>query len=142
MIERVLVPADWSDQAHGACEFVFEEFPEATVVLLHVIDPSEAGYSTGTPFPSASEDWYEQQRTDANTLFDELAAEADDHGIETERAIEVGKPTQTIVEYAEDHDIDHVVMGSHGRKGVTRILLGNVAEKIVRRSPVPVTVVR
>ena len=47
-----------------------------------------------------------------------------------------------IVEYVETHDVDHVVIGSHGRKGLSRVLLGSVAELVVRRSPVPVTVVR
>jgi nucleotide-binding universal stress UspA family protein len=55
---------------------------------------------------------------------------------------EIGRPSRAIVEYAEEHDIDHIVMGSHGRSGVTRILLGSVAETVVRRSPVPVTIVR
>jgi nucleotide-binding universal stress UspA family protein len=47
-----------------------------------------------------------------------------------------------IVTYADENDVDHVVLGSHGRKGLTRVLLGSVAEAVVRRSPVPVTVVR
>jgi nucleotide-binding universal stress UspA family protein len=54
----------------------------------------------------------------------------------------VGKPARAIVEYADDHDIDQIVMGSHGRSGVTRILLGSVAESVVRDSTVPVTVAR
>ena len=58
-----------------------------------------------------------------------------------ERAVEGGKPTRVIVDYAEDEFIDHVVMGSHGRQGVSR-LLGSVAKTVVRRSPVPVTVTR
>ncbi|MFW6265865.1 MAG: universal stress protein, partial [Halanaeroarchaeum sp.] len=44
--------------------------------------------------------------------------------------------------YVEETDVDHVVIGSHGRSGVGRILLGSVAERVVRRSPTPVTVVR
>jgi len=54
----------------------------------------------------------------------------------------VGRPTKVIVEYADDHDIDQIVMGSHGRSGMSRILLGSVAEIVVRRASVPVTVVR
>jgi nucleotide-binding universal stress UspA family protein len=55
---------------------------------------------------------------------------------------EVGGPANAIVECAEEESVDHIVTGSHGRSGVTRILLGSVAETVVRRSPVPVTVVR
>jgi nucleotide-binding universal stress UspA family protein len=46
------------------------------------------------------------------------------------------------VDYAAEHDIDHIVVGSHGRTGASRILLGSVAETVARRSPVPVTIVR
>jgi len=59
-----------------------------------------------------------------------------------ETATEVGQPSRTIVAYAQEHDLDHVVIGSYGRKGLSRVLLGSVAELVVRRSPVPVTVVR
>jgi len=68
-----------------------------------------------------------------------LAADSD-ADLETERT--VGDPAREIVDYAEDHEIDQIVMGSHGRTGATRLLLGSVAELVVRRSPVPVTVVR
>ncbi len=142
MVKRVLVPVDGSAQAERACEFVFEEFPGATLALLHVINPVEAGYSTQAAIPSASEEWYDRQRELANEHLDEIETTAAEHGVEAERAIEVGKPTRVIVEYAGENDVDHIVMGSHGREGVSRILLGSVAETIVRRSPVPVTVVR
>ena len=44
--------------------------------------------------------------------------------------------------YAEENDIDHIVVGSHGRGGVSRMLLGSVAETVARRSSVPVTIIR
>ena len=142
MVDRVLVPVDGSEQSEQACEFVFEEFPGATLVLLHVINPAEAEYSTQVAVPSTSEEWYEQHKDRAEEHFDDIEAAAADRGIETERAVEIGKPTRSIVDFAEDNDIDHIVTGSHGREGVSRILLGSVAETTVRRSPVPVTVVR
>lgn len=142
MSKRVLVPVDGSEQAHRACEFVVDEYPEAEMVLLHVIDPSEAGYSPGASLPSFSEEWYEQAQADAQALFDEVEADTEGTDVGVTRETEVGRPVRSIVEYAEESDVDQIVMGSHGRSGVTRILLGSVAEKVVRRSPVPVTVVR
>jgi len=142
MGKRILVPVDASEQAHRAAEFVAEEFPDATVVLLHVIDPADAGYSAQASIPSFSEEWYEQEQSKAETLFEEIEDAVGDDALTVETAIEVGKPVRTIVEYAEDEGVDQIVMGSHGRSGVTRILLGSVAEAVVRRSPVPVTVVR
>jgi nucleotide-binding universal stress UspA family protein len=141
MGKHVLVPVDGSEQAREACDFVAREFPEATVTLLHVINPAEAGYSVQSSLPAASEEWYDNQRMQAESLFDDLEPRID--GDRTvERVVEVGKPTGIIVDYAEDNDVDQIVMGSHGRSGVSRILLGSVAETVVRRSPVPVTVVR
>jgi nucleotide-binding universal stress UspA family protein len=138
MGKRILVPVDSSEQAEEACEFVRSEFPEATMVLLHVINPTEAGYSAQASIPSFSEEWYEQQQAAAEQLFDELTENSDD----VEPVVEVGRPTNVIVDYADDHDIDQIVMGSHGRSGVSRILLGSVAETVVRRASVPVTVAR
>ncbi|MDS0259705.1 universal stress protein [Haloarcula sp. S1CR25-12] len=143
MSKRILVPVDGSEQAAVATAFAAENFPDATLVLFHVINPAEAGYSAQASVPSFSEEWYEQKQTEARERFDELAAVAREAGVETvERVVEVGRPTKTIVEYAEENDIDQIVMGSHGRSGMSRILLGSVAEIVVRRATVPVTVVR
>ncbi len=60
--------------------------------------------------------------------------------IETE--VETGKPARKIFEFVSENDVDQIVMGSHGRSGVSRLLLGSVAESVIRRSPVPVIVVR
>ena len=142
MGKRILVPVDDSEQAHEACAFVAREFPDATMILLHVINPAEAGYSAQASIPSFSEEWYEGEKAAAEELFDDIAALASDAGLTVEREIEVGKPIRTIVEFAEENDVDQIVMGSHGRSGVTRILLGSVAEAVVRTCPVPVLTVR
>ena len=143
MSNRILVPVDGSDPAAGAAEYVAENFPSATVVLLHVINPAETGYSAEVSMPTVSEEWYEERRNDAGDLLDDLETSAHEAGVDDiERVIEVGRPIQAIVDYAEEHDIDQIVMGSHGRSGMSRILLGSVAETVVRRATVPVTVVR
>jgi nucleotide-binding universal stress UspA family protein len=143
MAKRILVPVDSSDQATAACEFAAEEYPDATLVLLHVINPAEAGYSAEASIPSFSEEWYETQKTTAEELLDDLEAATAEAGVESvERVIEVGRPTKVIVDATDDHDIDQIIMGSHGRSGMSRILLGSVAEIVVRRASVPVTVVR
>ncbi|MFB6110086.1 MAG: universal stress protein [Halodesulfurarchaeum sp.] len=137
---RVLIPIDGSEQSTAALEYAAETFDSDEFVLLHVIDPVEAGYSAAATMPGYSEEWYENQKEEAETLFEEARDRLPNQEVRTE--IEVGRPSRTIVSYVEDHDVDHVVMGSHGRSGVTRILLGSVAESVVRRSPIPVTIVR
>ena len=149
MPTHVLVAVDDSDCSERAVEFVAAEWAEPRTTLLHVIDPVEAGYDAGI-LPSGSEAWYRSATENATNLLSEgraqlVAARDGDGGGATpdvDTMTEVGRPAATIVEVAEAVGADHVVVGSHGRKGVSRLVLGSVAESVVRRSPVPVTVVR
>jgi nucleotide-binding universal stress UspA family protein len=140
----VLVPVDGSPQSEDALEHALEQFPDADITALTVIDPVDAGYAAA-PGPDATGfpgEWYQQAEEHADTVLSdaEETAESYDHDIETESV--TGHPARAIEEYVADHDVDHVVIGSHGRTGVSRVLLGSVAEKVVRRVECPVTVVR
>lgn len=139
MAKRILVAFDGTDQSVDALEYAASEWPDADLVLLTVIDPSEAGFSAGRGVPSGAEEWYETMKAQAERTLADGAALVDR---EVETVTEVGTPREAIVEYAEKGDADHVAIGSHGRQGISRILLGSVAEGVVRTSPVPVTVVR
>jgi nucleotide-binding universal stress UspA family protein len=140
MSRHFLIPLDGNDQSWAALDHVAEHAPGSTVTVLHVIDPARATYGASAGIPTSSEDWYEAEETKAERLFETAAERAP--SLELETALEVGQPSRVIVEYAEEHGVDQIAMGSHGRQGVARVLLGSVAEVVVRRSPVPVTVVR
>jgi nucleotide-binding universal stress UspA family protein len=142
MSTQILLPVDRSDHARTACQLAVDLFDSGTIHFLHVIDPAEASFNAETSIPTIPEGWYETQRDRAKEQFEDLDQLAEAHGLDTEHLIEAGKPATTIVEVAEQNDVDHIVMGSHGRQGVSRILLGSVAETVVRRSPVSVTVAR
>jgi nucleotide-binding universal stress UspA family protein len=142
MSKRVLVPIDGSEQSDVALNHALEEFSDDDITVLHVIDPADAGYTAPVGIPGGSEEWYEGAQEEAQTLFDEAQAVAGEYGVTLGTATDMGRPAGTIVEYAEDEEFDHIVMGSHGRSGVSRILLGSVAETVVRRATIPVTVVR
>ncbi|AFK20059.1 universal stress protein [Haloferax mediterranei ATCC 33500] len=141
MAEHVLVPVDGSPQSVAALRFAASEWPDARITLLKVINPADADFRERAL--SGTEEWYQEEKRKANETFAEVKSEVD-----IERPVaditEVGSPEKAIVEVleADGADFDHVVMGSHGRTGVSRILLGSVAEEVVRRSPVPVTIVR
>ena len=141
MTDRILIGVDDSQQARDALSFAADEWGGADLVLLTVIDPSEAGHAPSAGIPSGAEQWYERRKSEAEALLAE-AADALDTGGAVETATTVGKPAAAIVEYATDNRIDHVVVGSQGRSGISRIVLGSVAEAVVRNSLVPVTVVR
>jgi nucleotide-binding universal stress UspA family protein len=142
MVSHILVPIDGSPQSEDALAFAFEEHPDADVTVLNVIDPIDGSYSVRRGLPISSEEWYEDAKAEAEELFETARETAAAHDADLSTAVEVGRPARVIVEYADEGDVDHVVMGSHGRSGVSRVLLGSVAETVARRSTVPVTVVR
>ncbi|MGB9964814.1 universal stress protein [Halobacterium hubeiense] len=139
---KILVPVDGSEQSGEALEYALEHFKDADITAINVIDPIEAGYTAQATVPGYSEEWFEQAKDAAEELFDEAQETADEYDHELATTTEVGRPSRAIVDYADENDVNHIVMGSHGRSGVSRILLGSVAESVVRRSPVPVTIVR
>lgn len=135
----VLVAYDNSEPAQKALQWAIDEHSGEEIILLRIIEA--AGGSTSAGINLAQEKLMELQEEKQ----DEISAEAtsvieDDIDVRTETAI--GDPAREIVEFAEENDVDHILVGSHGRSGVSRVLLGSVAEKVVRRAPVPVTVVR
>ncbi|WP_227353582.1 universal stress protein [Haladaptatus salinisoli] len=142
MSKRILVPIDGSEQSEKALEYVLTEFPDGDITVINVIDPIDVGYTSTVGMPGYSEEWYEESKESAEALFEDAQETAAEYGATLSTTTELGRPAQAIVEYAEENDFDQIIMGSHGRSGVSRILLGSVAETVVRRSPMPVTVVR
>ena len=140
MTLHVLVAMDRSPMAERALEHALTVYPEAEVTVLYVIDYIEESYSARALV--GSEELHERARGHAEERFETAREMADEHGTEVETRTTVGDPAREIVDYARDHDVDVVVVGSHGRDTLSRILLGSVAESVVRRAPVPVTVVR
>ena len=151
MSKRILVAVDGSEEAAEALGFAAAEWPDADLTALHVINPADSATGADGGFPGASDQWYASAKQRGERVLAE-AADAVDREVETR--LEVGRPTKTILGVAggekpvgEDGDdsgepFDHVVLASRGRTGLSRVLLGSVAEGVVRRAEVPVTVVR
>jgi len=136
----ILVAYDGSDPAQEAVEEAISVYDDE-IVLLRVLELSSGSLAAGLDL--VQERIKEERDERAKELSDEMKELIDDADVEFTIETVVGQPSRAIVDYAEDHpEIDRIVIGSHGRQGVSRVLLGNVAEKVVRRSPVTVTVVR
>ncbi len=140
--EHVVVGYDGTPQSETALAHVCRRHADARVTILYVINPVAAGYSAEVSLPRTASEWYETEQERAEETLDAARETATGYGVDAETAVEVGRPASAIVEYVQTVDADHVVLGSHGRTGVSRVLLGSVAEGVMRRSPVPVTVVR
>ena len=149
MVRQILVPLDGSPLGKKALSVALEDYPDAEIHLLHVIDPTEPGYSYvsmgvdayDTP-QHGSEAWYDRAEEFAEKIFDEARALAADSETELTTETRVGRPGREIIGYAEDNDVDHIVLGSHGRDRESRSLVGSVTEAVVFRSPVRVTMVK
>jgi len=138
---RLLVPLDGSEKAYDALAYAIEQFPHAEITVLNVllIEPPAASEGAIIVMDEGIRQTAENAAEEIFERAHELAAE---HGYEGELETETadGKPANAIVERADEADT--VVMGTHGRVGVGQKLLGSVAETVVRRSPVPVVVVK
>lgn len=132
MSHSLLVPMDDSDPARAALEYALEYFPDAEITVLHAIDDLEAGYADQ---PSAAQ-------TDAEPdVFADAERIAGEYNTTIQTRIVDGTAAEAILEYARENGTDGIVMGSKGRSGVSRVLLGSIAEQVTRRASVPVTVV-
>lgn len=134
----ILVAYDGSDPARKAIEHAVRQYPDEELILLRVVEL--AGGSTSAGINLLKEQLKAEERDEDVT--DELDALLDDKAVDYRVETAVGDPAREIVAFANDHDVGHIIVGSHGRAGVSRVLLGSVAEKVVRRAGTPVTVVR
>ena len=138
MTKHVLIPLDDSDPSWEAFEYAIDNHVDERLTGLHVINPLAGDY------------YLDEAQTKPARRSEELGNRArtllEEHDVlETtafEMVVEEGKPEHVIVDYAEANEVDQIVMGSRGRSGLSRVLLGSVAEVVVRRAPVPVTIVR
>ncbi|RQG87065.1 universal stress protein [Natrarchaeobius halalkaliphilus] len=144
MTDHILVPVDDSNRSTQAIEFACREYPNATITALHVLDPGDFYAATGLEGGAMVnyDEIHQQHERQAETVLENARELAAEHGRELETEQMIGSVSRSIVDYADEHDVDHVAIGSHGRTGASRILLGSVAETVARRSPVPVTIVR
>ena len=139
MVSRVLVAMDGSEVAEEALRYALDAHPDAEITVLTVVGEPSAMFGEATAIALA-DDPGESATEHARPVIDrarEIAAEAD---AEIGTDIRIGHPARRILNQVDDFDT--VVIGSHGGALADRIFVGNVAEKIVRNSPVPVTVVR
>ncbi|MDS0474527.1 universal stress protein [Natrinema sp. 1APR25-10V2] len=142
MGERILVPYDGSPLSQRALERAITKYPDAQITALYVIDPLLAVYEAEAKGLPAASTWHDRMIERANGICADATEQASNYDCEITTATENGRPARTILEYADEHEIEHIIMGSHSREGVSRLILGSVAERVIRQAPMPVTIVR
>ena len=135
--QSVLIPLDFSELSYQAISPAREYVENiSSLQVIHVLPPLNQEY------PTVMEDPLEDQKRKqtVQTFLHNKLSEMGYEGINIEVA--VGDPSTTIVDYAQKIKADLIIMPSHGRKGVSRFLLGSVAERVVRLSHCPVLILK
>lgn len=136
-ISKILVPTDFSDYSARALEYatVIAKSVNATIHLLHVVEP--LAYMTEWGAMDV-ESLTGRVQTAANEELDKLTTMLRDRGFSVSSAVLTGHPEDEITQYAADHHIDVISMGTHGRRGIEHLLFGSTTERVLRTSPCPV----
>lgn len=143
-MKSLLVPTDFSDCAGHAVDMAIDmaRVQRAELHFLHIIDiPADWVSLVGTTETSLYADITNRVKKHQQAL-DQLVAKAEKVGLAAQKHIIYNKSYQGIIDYADNHDIDLVVMGSHGASGFREWLMGSNAQHVVRDSKVPVLVVK
>jgi nucleotide-binding universal stress UspA family protein len=138
-MDKILVATDFSPCSDAAIDLACDLAARqgATLTLLHVCQlPSYAYYGGGLYM--AAPDLVESIRVDAERGLAAASARVGARGINSDSFHFVGEPAEEIVRFARQHAYPLIVLGTHGRRGLRRFLLGSVAEQVVRMSEVPV----
>jgi universal stress protein A len=139
-IGRILVPVDFSECAQTALRYALglaAQF-EAELTLAHVVEqivyPGDWMYP-----PLALSDFATEKR---DQVLDRMKSLVKDPGVNVRHIVRVGRAWQEVIELAKENKTDLIVLATHGYTGLKHVLLGSVAEKIVRHAPCPVLTVR
>lgn len=132
MFDRILVPTDFSPSAAEALRIAREGFPEAEISLLHVLEPRQVASALKSPVHSADD----RQALVAGVLERLTAIARPDELCD----VAIGTPYEKILARASEWGADLIVMGTHGRTGLAHLLVGSVAEAVVRHARLPVLI--
>lgn len=139
MYDHILLPTDGSESMESVIDHAVDL---ATVhdATLHAVYVANTASLSDLPMESSWENVSSALRKQGEVAIEAVEAHAGELLVES--TILEGSPSREITRYADENDIDVIVMGTHGRSGVDRLLLGSVAERVLRSSPVPVLTVR
>lgn len=139
-LERILVPVDFSACSLDALEYavVVAQQAKASLMLLHVLEP----VSYGLDFSFGDSKRRDQERASWTKRLEELTCSHRDPQVPMESGLRGGSPADSILDSAKTLPCDLIVMGTHGRRGISHSVSGSVAEAVLRKALCPVIAVR
>lgn len=143
-MKKLLVPCDFLTPSMNAFQFALDAASKSngTVHVLHVIELPVLHDSVLMPVLSFEQDLMDELKEKAEKQFAVNEKKYNKTGVKVVSEVKFGKVSTMIHQYTEEHDIDMIIMGSHGATGVREFLIGSNAEKIVRQASVPVLVIK
>ena len=143
-LKTVLVPTDFSDASESALRYgkAMAEAFGASLHVVHVMEDLLAHAWAAEVYVSSMPQLRDEIEKESRQRLGALLTEAERTAFRAETALLAGNPFLEIIRYAKAHGVDLIVMGTHGRGPIAHMLLGSVAEKVVRKSPCPVLTVR
>ena len=141
MYKRILVPLDGSALAESAVPHAIAQAMcfQAELLLVRVLEPLAESVGKALPGIDQAEEWTRQMASD---YLEQVAARALNAGIAVRAEVVEGQPHHRIVEYAQANHVDLIVISARGRSGISRWLMGSVADRVIRGADVPVLLVR
>ncbi len=138
--KHMLIPLDGSRLAEDALQHAMAlgTLVQAEYTLLQAIDPIIMDYAPVARSAGLDEDLIEQWRVEAEAYLDQIAGRLRAQSLTVHTAVVLAPPAVAILEHARQHAVDLIAMATHGRTGVSRMLLGSVADKVVRGATAPV----
>jgi nucleotide-binding universal stress UspA family protein len=143
-IKSVLVPTDFSEASETALSYgkAMAEAFGASLHLVHVMEDLLAHAWAAEVYVASAPNLREEIERESRLRLETMLPEPERERLQARVALLSGSPFIEIIRYAKANDIDLIVMGTHGRGPIAHMLLGSVAEKVVRKSPCPVLTVR
>ena len=145
MRKRIVVPLDGSEVAEAALAEATDQAKafELPIHLVRVVDTNvleQVGGSAAAFNYTMLGEMFEAESDDAATYLDSMTKRLEGEGLSVSHDVRVGPIARSILDVIDDGDL--IVMGSHGRTGIRRWVLGSIAEEVLRHSPVPVLMVK
>ena len=139
-IKSILCPLDFSDASRNALRYAseFAKSMGSKIMLLNVIEPRPMAADMTLNYIPLEEDLEKAAREDLEPIVEELKAK----GIDVQVDVMIGTPAEVILQQSIDFDASLMIMGSHGKTGLSRLLMGSVAEAVVRKAGIPVLIVK
>lgn len=143
-LKNILLPTDFSDTSEVALKYAraFADEFNASLHILHILEDPLLYPATMEWYPTPTVNYREEMEKAARDRLAGLLNEHKGAEVRAQLALRWGSPFVEIVRYAKSENIDLIVMGSHGLGPIGHMLMGSVAEKVVRKAPCPVLIVR